>query len=266
MTQLSGGRRSRRSSAEVRERLIDAARRAFAERGFSGATTREIAESASTSEAVLFRQFGSKAALFAASVMQPFSSFVGRFAAKWTTMTADHSAHLPTRELFSELFESFQDQRDILLALMTVHRHEPDIHVEADLSIILDQVERLARREFEIAGWDPTNIAVDVRVGFGMLLGTSMFREWLYANKPHITDTQILDGMVDVLIGGVSRKSSREVPTGCRIEHDEKRQRVEFSDSSPAELFRSAAEWLNRTGGLEVNEVTWHGDALRIYY
>ena len=258
-------RRSRRSSAEVHASLIDAARRAFSERGYSGATTREIAEAAGTSEAVLFRRFGSKASLFGASVMQPFASFVDRFTDKWGAVTEGHPARVPTQELFGELYETLRDQRDVILALMSIHRHELDMHVGADFSSMLEQVERLARREFAISGWDPATIEVDVRVGVGMLLATALFKEWLFSNVPGITDQQILTGMVDVLIAGVSRTPLSKVPARCEIEHDQLRQRVEFSGAPPAELFRCAADWLHRID-IAVDEVVWHADHLKIYY
>lgn len=47
----------------VREQLLDAAIRVFAESGYRGATTRRIAEAAGVNEVTLFRQFGSKDAL-----------------------------------------------------------------------------------------------------------------------------------------------------------------------------------------------------------
>ena len=60
-TAISG----RRLSAEKRERqLSQAALRVFSERGFSGATTREIASAAGVSEAVIFQHFDSKEELY----------------------------------------------------------------------------------------------------------------------------------------------------------------------------------------------------------
>jgi len=54
----------RRSAA--RERILDAALQAFAEKGFSAATTRDIAKVADVNEVTLFRHFETKRALFAA--------------------------------------------------------------------------------------------------------------------------------------------------------------------------------------------------------
>src|SRR5689334_16077859 len=49
---------------DIRDRILDAARRVYAQHGFRGATTRLIAIEAGVNEVTLFRTFGSKAALF----------------------------------------------------------------------------------------------------------------------------------------------------------------------------------------------------------
>jgi AcrR family transcriptional regulator len=49
--------------AMLRQKIIDAAARVYAECGFRGATTRRIAEEAGVNEVTIFRHFGSKAAL-----------------------------------------------------------------------------------------------------------------------------------------------------------------------------------------------------------
>ena len=57
---------SRLSSDERREGIIEAVNGVFAEKGFDGATTRELAEAAGVSEALLYRHFPSKESLYAA--------------------------------------------------------------------------------------------------------------------------------------------------------------------------------------------------------
>jgi AcrR family transcriptional regulator len=49
---------------DIRDRILAAARRVYAQHGFRGATTRLIAIEAGVNEVTLFRTFGSKAALF----------------------------------------------------------------------------------------------------------------------------------------------------------------------------------------------------------
>lgn len=54
----------RLASAERRQSIIDAAIPLFARKGFTGTTTREIAEAAGVSEALVFKLFASKTALY----------------------------------------------------------------------------------------------------------------------------------------------------------------------------------------------------------
>ena len=65
---------------DIRERILQAAGRVYAQHGFRGATTRLIAIEAGVNEVSLFRTFGSKAALFEA-------------------MMQSHAASLPLPEL-----------------------------------------------------------------------------------------------------------------------------------------------------------------------
>ena len=58
---------------DIRERILQAAARVYAQHGFRGATTRLIAIEAGVNEVSLFRTFGSKAALFEA-MMQSHSA------------------------------------------------------------------------------------------------------------------------------------------------------------------------------------------------
>ena len=54
------------SSEERRAAILQAVRSVFAEKGFDGTTTRELAEAAGISEALLFKHFPNKEALFSA--------------------------------------------------------------------------------------------------------------------------------------------------------------------------------------------------------
>jgi AcrR family transcriptional regulator len=58
--------RRRLPSPERRDAIVDAVKGAFAEKGFDGTTTRELAKAAGVSEALLYRHFPSKESLYAA--------------------------------------------------------------------------------------------------------------------------------------------------------------------------------------------------------
>src|SRR6516164_4496816 len=57
---------SKMSSEERRAAITEAVQRVFAEKGFHGTTTRELAQAAGVSEALLFKHFPNKEALYSA--------------------------------------------------------------------------------------------------------------------------------------------------------------------------------------------------------
>ena len=57
---------SRLSSEERRQAIVEAVRGVFAEKGFDGTTTRELAKAAGVSEALLYKHFPSKDSLYSA--------------------------------------------------------------------------------------------------------------------------------------------------------------------------------------------------------
>lgn len=65
------GRRTRSDGAQSRERLLLAAMRLFAERGFTKTSTREIALAANTNIASISYYFGDKAGLYRAAFTEP---------------------------------------------------------------------------------------------------------------------------------------------------------------------------------------------------
>jgi AcrR family transcriptional regulator len=78
---------------DIRDRILEAAKRVYAQHGFRGATTRLIAIEADVNEVTLFRTFGSKAALFEA-------------------LMAAHNAQLPIPELPEEPADPEREMTD----------------------------------------------------------------------------------------------------------------------------------------------------------
>ncbi len=64
----------RRNAADSRQRLLDAARKLFAERGYERSTIRDIGELAGLDSTLIARYFGSKAALYLESMRTDFAA------------------------------------------------------------------------------------------------------------------------------------------------------------------------------------------------
>lgn len=95
------------SLAHRREHLLEAAREEFVRNGLAGATTRTIAATAGTTEAVMYRLYSSKEELFEEAVCEPLEQLVLRIAgtaSQFTTSGPDGTPEL-TPEVQAGLFE-----------------------------------------------------------------------------------------------------------------------------------------------------------------
>jgi AcrR family transcriptional regulator len=75
------GRPPKEFAGAVEERILDAARNVFLERGFEGASIEKIAEAARSGKPTIYARFSGKEALFSAVVMQSVAANVARFEA-----------------------------------------------------------------------------------------------------------------------------------------------------------------------------------------
>jgi AcrR family transcriptional regulator len=73
--------RVKRGTAQ--QHLLDSAQQLFAERGYRGTTTKDIAQNAGVSENLIFRYFNSKSELLLASVVNPLFAILQRFSDDW---------------------------------------------------------------------------------------------------------------------------------------------------------------------------------------
>src|ERR1700730_17810916 len=75
------GRPPKERAGEVEQRILNAARNVFLERGFEGASIEKIAEAARSGKPTIYARFPGKEALFTAVVMQSVAANVARLEA-----------------------------------------------------------------------------------------------------------------------------------------------------------------------------------------
>lgn len=110
-------RRRRRTREAVTERIRDAARQLFAERGYAFATTKEIARLADVSETLLFRYYGDKASLFEDVVTAPFNRLMEEFVARHPD-PKDPGRDTDARRFVRDVYALFEENREMFRALL----------------------------------------------------------------------------------------------------------------------------------------------------
>lgn len=174
--------RSRRRGSEVRGLIAGAARAVFAERGFAGATTREIAERGGVGEVLIFRHFGSKAALFDEVVFAPFDRMIGDFLDLRRTADAPPDRHGGNAQFVESIYPFLQDNADLLQALVKSsfdpgRSGEPMRGLDNYFQRAADRMRAQYAREGVAADVAPE---LCVRFAFGMLASAILFQDWFF--------------------------------------------------------------------------------------
>lgn len=203
-------RRSRRSPDEVRELLVKAARSTFAARGYARTSTREIAEAAGVSEALLFRHFGTKAQLFELAVLRPFHGFMDAYVDSRPADITDPPppAEVPSREYVESLYDVLAGNRDLVIALLAARAYEVDLAATPELSDALDRLQALVEFELAQRGLTDVDVPVTIRVTFAMVAALAVFGEWLFPPDNQPPRDRIVDEMVQFMVHGLAHHSS----------------------------------------------------------
>jgi AcrR family transcriptional regulator len=113
----ASAKRQRRTTEEVRKRLLDAARELFLADGYDAISTRRIAAKAGVAEKVLFGNFASKAGIFDAAFVEPFAELADRYIAEWRDPGASTS-EARISNFVSRLYDLAHQNRTVLRAAL----------------------------------------------------------------------------------------------------------------------------------------------------
>src|SRR5262245_31926505 len=120
---LPSARRARRSPRRRAPEIIEAAARVFAERGFHGATTQDIADVLGIRQASLYYYFASKEEALEQVCMLGVEGFVERAAA---CVAGTASAPEKVRRLIHAHLAPMRDRRDFVWVFLRERHHLPD--------------------------------------------------------------------------------------------------------------------------------------------
>lgn len=204
-------RKKRRSSEEILEKLVGAAREEFKRSGFAGATTATIARNAEVTEAQLFRYFDSKADLFREAVFEPLNKHFSEFNARYPTATASDDNIRERARLYITELQQFLDEHSKLLLSLVVSQLFTSGPSQGAKGQGVEEIESL--RHYFDSGAAMMNNRVEknpkvdpkllVRVSFAAVLGCVMFKDWIFPTGL-ASDDDIGAAIIDFVLDGIS--------------------------------------------------------------
>jgi AcrR family transcriptional regulator len=206
-------RRQRRATGEIQFLILDAAREAFAEKGYARATTREIAARADVAETLLFRRFGSKAQLFGEAVLLPMAEFLEEYLTLTEPDTDEDYADIQDR-FTAGLYDRVAESRGLWMTFFATGVFEPEVLTGHEASARVDQAidtladavrERLIRFGVDMSAMD---VRLSSRATLAMIIGFALFENWLLPrDRPRPSRDRVVQEITrQILYGGLNQR------------------------------------------------------------
>jgi TetR/AcrR family transcriptional regulator len=192
-----------------RRQLIDTALDVFASKGFDGTTTKEIATAAGVTEAVIFRHFPSKHALYMAVLDFKAQSCELQ---EWMTATRSLMERNDDAGLFRMIIAGIMRdyrtdpryERVKLFAALEGHEVGLAHYRQFTIPIVQVLVEYISRRQQEGAIRDYHPAAILAAVA-GMAQNYAQLTQMFGFSCEGLTDEQIIDDFTDILMNGIQK-------------------------------------------------------------
>jgi AcrR family transcriptional regulator len=196
---------TRRPRGEPRRLLLDAARALFAVQDYRGTTTREIATAAGVSEHLLFRHFGSKAALFREALVVPFTSFIDQFGRTWQSVVPEETSEEElTRHFVGQLYDVFVDHQGLLVTLMASEALSEEELTEtgiADVRQALTVLGRISAEGMNIRGLRSDHPDLPAHSTVAMIAGMAALRSTYFGTRQP-SRAVIVEELVQAILHG----------------------------------------------------------------
>jgi AcrR family transcriptional regulator len=195
-------RTPRTSSQERQASLISAAAALFAERGFKGTTTREIARATGVSEALLFKYFPTKRALYAA-ILAEKAQYSGLREA------VEEAAKKQDDERLFTLLASYRIRKGTdptllrLLLFSALEGHEMShMFFKQQYRVFYDLLAGYIRRRIDDGVFRPVDPLLAARAFFGVIVHHRLLHD-IFGLPMHRSHEDTVSEYVSVFLGGL---------------------------------------------------------------
>ena len=206
---LSAAVGGRMAGEERRQQILRVAMRLFSQRGFSGTTTREIAQAAGVSEAMVFRHFATKDELYRAIL--DHKACAGGIDPR--ALLADAMARKDDRAVFETLARAMMqhhEQDTEFLRLLThaalEEHHLVELFWERNVRQLYELLGGYIRERQRDGALRPVEPAIFVRAFLGMIIHHSL-NNTLWDQRRSLLDIpneRAAREFTDILLGGVA--------------------------------------------------------------
>ena len=211
----------RMNAPDRRRQLLETALECFSHKGFGGATTKEIAAAAGVTEAIIFRHFPSKQALYTA-VLDSYAESCGHeewFVDVQIHMEKNDDAGV-LRSLAAAILASYRTgaHYERILLFAALEGHELGLAHYRKFAMPFFEMFRdyIARRQKEGALRD-FNPGVVIAAISGMAQNYAIYTELFGFKAMRLDDTEVIAAFTEIMLHGIRRgRPARKIPNKAR--------------------------------------------------
>jgi AcrR family transcriptional regulator len=204
-----------------RQQIVEVAMKLFSLRGFNGVTTKEIAERVGVSQAIIFRHFPSKEAIYSAildhKVRQAAEQIQGHL--------QDAAGRKDDRAFFGSLALDLLDfyTRDPslirLLLFSALEGHElSQMYYKTMSRQVREHVREYLKQRIADGAFREVDPLVSARAFMGMIVHHAQVSVLYKYDDVKLSNKQVADYFVEVFLNGVSKDVGRTRARGGRVE------------------------------------------------
>jgi AcrR family transcriptional regulator len=201
------------SGEDRRQQIVSVAAKLFSQKGFSGTTTKEIAEGAGVSEAIIFRHFATKDELYAAILDYKVRELSERVKAQLVEAEGRKDDRAFFGSLALETLEFHGKDQTFLRLLLYSALEGHDLSViffNSAARDIKDHIRRYIKQRIADGAFRRVDPVVAARAFVGMVLHQAQVRNIFQGDDLKLSNRQIADRFVEIFLNGVHKPEETE--------------------------------------------------------
>jgi AcrR family transcriptional regulator len=191
------------SETETRTRILKAALRLFARRGYDGTTTRDLAEAADVAEGTLFRHFPNKKSILVEVATQGWVEILTDL----LTELSEMGSYKAIAQVMRRRMLHLHDNADMLRVCFMEAQFHPDLRDRIQFEVIAkmtDVAEAFFQTAMEQGIYRPMNPKTVARVFLGMFAIAGFSQSTIMEPGAAAAEMQeMAEGLADIFLNGV---------------------------------------------------------------
>ena len=191
------------SEVETQTRILKAAQKLFARRGYDGTTTRDLAQEAGVAEGTLFRHFENKKAILIEVATQGWIEILTDL----LTELSEMGSYKAIAQVMRRRMLNLHQNADLLKVCFMEAQFHPDLRDRIQTEVIVkmtDVAEAFFQTAMDQGIYRQMNPRLVAQVFLGMFTVAGFSRDTIMPNQASPQETiEMAEGMADIFLNGV---------------------------------------------------------------